>query len=133
MISTEFIKGCIRFAKDQEETRSSAYSATISMTSTESDFSDLGSSSTSYAPDPHAVSKAEAKFHYAGLPSGPTLIHHTGKEQWSPPTGPESHHRLKELRPVLGHPINKVWNDDLGWKVVDASGNLQDPFMSIIS
>jgi hypothetical protein len=62
VISAEFIEECIRFAKDQEGTRSSAYSTTISMTSTESDFSGLGSSSTSYARDPHAVSKAEAEY-----------------------------------------------------------------------
>jgi len=37
----------------------------------------------------------------------------------APPSGPEAQRRLKELRPVFGHAINKVWNHDLGWKVVD--------------
>ena len=41
-----------------------------------------------------------------------------GKEQWFPPRGPEAQRRLKELREVFTHPIAKVWNHDLGWKVV---------------
>lgn len=75
-------------------------------------------SSTTYTPDPYAVSKAEAQFYYAGLRSKPTLLYRTGKEQWSPPKGPEAKRRLKELCPVFTHPISKVW-DDLGWKVVE--------------
>ncbi|KAF8799280.1 hypothetical protein BYT27DRAFT_7221909 [Phlegmacium glaucopus] len=77
------------------------------------------SHATSYTPDPHVVSKAEAQFYYAGLHSKPTLLYRTGKEQWSPPRGPEAQHRLKELCEVFTHPIVKVWNDDLGWKVVE--------------
>lgn len=133
MISAEFIEECIRFARDQQETRSSAYNATISLPSTESGFSDHGSSATSYVPDPHAVSKAEAEFYYAGLPSAPTLIYRTGKEQWIPPIGFEAHRRLKELRPVFGHLINKVWNDNLSWKVVDVLETHKVSLMSIIS
>jgi hypothetical protein len=69
--------------------------------------------------DPHAVSKAEALSYYAGLPSGPVLLYRTGKEQWSLPRGPEAYRRLKELCEVFTHPIANVWNDDLGWKVVE--------------
>ena len=72
--------------------------------------------STSYTPDPHAVSKAEVKSYYAGLHSQPTLLYRS-KEQWSPPRGPEAQRRLKELREVFAHPIAKVWNHDLGWKL----------------
>ncbi|KAF8883172.1 hypothetical protein CPB84DRAFT_1750726 [Gymnopilus junonius] len=31
----------------------------------------------------------------------------------------EARHRLKELRPVFGYAINKIWNHDLGWKAVN--------------
>jgi hypothetical protein len=78
---------------------------------------DAVSSATSYSPDLYAVSKAEAQSYYAGLPSEPTLVYRTGKEQWSPPSGPEAQRRLKELREVFGHLITKVWHD-LAWKVV---------------
>jgi hypothetical protein len=77
------------------------------------------SNTTSYTPDPHAVSKAEALSYYAGLPSEPVLLYRTGKEQWSPPRGPEAYRRLKELCEVFTHPIANVWNDDLCWKVVE--------------
>ena len=40
---------------------------------------------------------------------------------------------MKELRPVFGHPIDKVWNDNLGWKVVDGLETHKVPLMSIIS
>jgi hypothetical protein len=77
-------------------------------------------SATSYTPDPHSVSKAEAQSYYAGLHSEPMLLYRTGKEQWSPPRGPEAQRRLKELCEVFTHPITKVRNHDLGWKVVKA-------------
>ncbi|KAG8906563.1 hypothetical protein FRB99_006677 [Tulasnella sp. 403] len=128
LISVELLEQCIHFARnyyEQAQSSQAAITTAISPTSTESsDFSSLGfhgdviSSATSYAPDPHAVSKAEAQSYYAGLLSEPTLIYRTGKDQWTPPTGPEAQRRLKELRPVFAHPICKVWNDDLGWKVV---------------
>lgn len=72
----------------------------------------------SHSPDPHAVSIEEALSYYAGLPSQPALNYRTGKEQWSPPKGPEAYRRLKELCEVFAHSIVKVWNDELGWKVV---------------
>ena len=34
-------------------------------------------------------------------------------------SGPEAYRRLKELCEVFAHPITKVWNRDLAWKVVD--------------
>ncbi|KAH8997162.1 hypothetical protein EDB86DRAFT_3153777, partial [Lactarius hatsudake] len=43
-------------------------------------------------------------------------LYRTGKE-WSPPSGPEARLQLKELREVFHHPITKVWNHDLGWRV----------------
>ena len=52
------------------------------------------------------------------LPSEPALVYRTGKEQWSPPRGPDAQRRLKELREVFDHPITKVWHHDLAWKVV---------------
>jgi hypothetical protein len=80
---------------------------------------DAASSATSYTPDPHAVSEAEAQSYYAGLPSEPVLLYRTGKEPWSPPRGPEAQRRRKELCAVFTHPIANVWNDDLGLKVVE--------------
>ena len=130
MLSAEVLEDCIRFARSYEETRGSVHKdATISPTIAASDFSsstfsslgfggDAASGATSYTPDPHAVSKAEALSYYAGLHSEPTLLYRTGKEQWSPPRGPEAQRRLKELCEVFTHPIAKVWNHDLGWKVV---------------
>jgi hypothetical protein len=94
----------------------------ISPSTTTSTFSSLSisdsSSTISYNSDPHAVSKVEAEFYYAGLPSGPRLLYCTGKKQWSPPKGPEAYCRLKEICEVFTHPIMKFWNHDLGWKVV---------------
>ncbi|KAH8114185.1 hypothetical protein DFH11DRAFT_1856007 [Phellopilus nigrolimitatus] len=124
MLSAEAIDEYIRFARSYEEARSSDSDLTISPTTTASSVSSLGlggdavSSSTSYTPDAHAVSKAEAQSYYAGLPSEPTLLYRTGKEKWSPPRGPEAQRRLKKLREVFNHPITNVWNQDLGWKVV---------------
>ena len=114
-LSAKVIDEYICFAQSYHEAQSDAYNnAAISPTITVSTFSPLGfggdavSSTTSYPPDPHAVSKAEAQSYYAGFPSKPTLIYRTGKEQWSPPSGPEAQCRLKELREVFDHPITKV-------------------------
>jgi hypothetical protein len=126
VLSAEELEDYIRFARSYEEAQSSVdEDVTISPTITASTFSSLGfggdalSSATFYTPDPHAVSMAEAQSYYAGLHSEPTLLYRTGKEQWSPPRGPEAQRRLKELCEVFTHPITKVWNHDLGWKVVE--------------
>jgi hypothetical protein len=122
VLSAEELDGYIRFARSYKEAESE--SSVDEDDATDSTFSSLGfggnaaSSATSYTHDPHAVSKAEAQSYYAGLPSEPTLLYRTGKEQWSPPRGPEALRRLKELCEVFTHPIAKVWNHDLGWKVV---------------
>jgi hypothetical protein len=127
VLSAEELDGYIRFARSYKDIQGSVdEDDATSQTITESTFSSLGfggdaaSSATSYTPDPHAVSKAEAQSYYAGLPSEPTLLYRTGKEQWSPPRGPEAQRRLKELCEVFTHPIAKVWNHDMGWKVVKA-------------
>ena len=44
---------------------------------------------TSYTPDPYAVSSVEARSYYAGLPSEPTLLYRTGKEQQPSPASLE--------------------------------------------
>jgi hypothetical protein len=124
MLSAEELDGYIRFARSYKEAQSSGdEDDATSLTITKSTFSlgfggDTVSGATSYTHDPHAVSKAEAQSYYAGQPSEPTLLYRTGKEQWFPPRGPEAQHRLKKLREVFTHPIAKVWNRDLGWKVV---------------
>lgn len=76
------------------------------------------SSATSFTPDPHAVSQAEAEAHYTGLASEPRLVNRTGAP-WSPPSGPEAQRRRKELREVYNNPLVDLWNDGLAWKVVD--------------
>ena len=73
----------------------------------------------STTPDPHAVSEEETYLYYAGLASGPTLLYRTGKKRWFAPRGPEAYARRKELCEVFNHPIGKVWNNDLGWRVVE--------------
>ena len=123
MLFAEDLVSYIRFARSYEEAQSSvdkdaAISLTASTLSSLGFGGDAASSATSYTPDPHAVSKAEAQSYYAGLHSEPTLLYRTGKEQWSPPKGPEAQRRLKELFEVFTHLITKVWNHDLGWKVV---------------
>ena len=85
----------------------------------------------SSAPVPYAVSKAEADSYYAGLPSEPTLLYRTGAEKWTPPTGPEAQPRQKE--PVFGHAINNVWNDALGWIVVDVIPTTSVIMINVIS
>jgi hypothetical protein len=136
VLSAEFIDEYIRFARSYEEARSSVDNPTISPTTTASTFSSLGlggdaaSIATSYALDAHAVSKAEAQSYYAGLHSEPTLLYRTGKE-WSSPSGPEAQRRLKELREVFNHPITKVWNHDLGWKVVLGYGRSHGQLIGI--
>jgi hypothetical protein len=123
VLSAEDIEGFIRFARSYVEAQSSFDKDATTITA--STFSSLGfggdtaSSATPYTSDPHSVSKPEALSYYAGLPSEPMLLYRTGKEQWSPPRGPEAQRRLKELCEVFTHPIAKVWNHDLGWKVVE--------------
>ncbi|KAI0786845.1 hypothetical protein C8Q75DRAFT_734397 [Abortiporus biennis] len=104
---------------------------TITASTSSGSSSNAASSAASYSPDPHAVSKAEAQFYYAGLPSEPILVYRTGKEKWSLPRGPEAQPRLKELREGFDHPITKVWNNDLGWKVVSVMDNHKIPFTTI--
>jgi hypothetical protein len=117
VLSAQFIEECIQFAKSYQEAKSSAYRDAI--VSSLGSGCDAASDTTPYTPDPYAVSNAEAQSYYAGLHSEPTLLYRTGKEQWSPPRGPEAYRRLKELCEVFTHPITKVWNHDLAWKVVD--------------
>ncbi len=78
-----------------------------------STFSSLGfGGDAASSPDPHAVSKAEAQSYYAGLRSEHvTLMHGQGAVV-------PAQRCLKELRKAFTHPIAKVWNHDLGWKVV---------------
>ena len=123
MLSAGELNGSICLARCYNEAQSSvdeddATSTMYESTSSLGFGSDLASSTTSYTHDAHAVSKAEAQSYYAGLPSEPMLLYRTGKKQWYPPRGPEAQRRLKELCEVFTHPIAKVWNHDLGWKVV---------------
>ncbi|TFK68639.1 hypothetical protein BDN72DRAFT_870910 [Pluteus cervinus] len=119
VLSAEDLERYVNFARSYQEAQCAADDSTSNWPTLSSlDFDDDASSATPYAPDPHAVSRAEAMFYYAGLASGPVLLYRTGKEQWSPPRGPEAQRRLKELCEVFTHPITRVWNDDLGWKVV---------------
>jgi len=127
VLSAKVLEDYIHFARSYEEAQSSVdKDTTISPTTTVST-SSLGvggdaapsATATSCTADPHAVSKAEALSYYGGLSSKTTLLYRTGKEQWSPPSGLEAQCCLKELREVFTHPITKVWNDDLGWKVVE--------------
>ena len=116
--SDEFIEECIQFCRRYQEAKSSVDEDATQAVSPGPTINTT-SIATSYTPDPHAVSIAEARLYYAGLYSEPTLLYRTGKEQWSPPRGPEAQRRLKELCEVFTHPITKVWNRDLAWKVVD--------------
>ncbi|KAF8552333.1 hypothetical protein OG21DRAFT_1535374 [Imleria badia] len=137
LLPVELVQEFIRFARDHG--RAVNKNDNISPTITSLSFPSLGfkrdaaSSATSYSypTDPHAVSTEEALSYYAGLPSQPALIYRTGKEQWSPPKGPEAYRRLKELCQVFAHPIIEVWNDELGWKVVSVMDAHQIRFTTI--
>ena len=123
MVSVKDLEGCIRSARSYEEAQSPVdKDAIISSTMWTFPFpgfsADSASSATSYTPDLHAVSKAEAQGYYAGIHSKPTLLYRTGKERWFPPRRYETQRHLKELCEVFTHPIAKVWNHDLGWKAV---------------
>ena len=123
MISTDAaqLEGYIRFAMSHEEKSIDkdlnihpyANVATRSSLSTDSD---AVSSATS---DPHAVSLEEAYSYYYGLYSRPKLLYRTSKTKWVQPVGPWEYPPPKELCEVFTHPIAKVWNNDLGWKVVE--------------
>ncbi|KAG9093365.1 hypothetical protein FRC06_011546, partial [Ceratobasidium sp. 370] len=114
---------CICFARSHQDAQSSTNNEATPPSFTTSTFSSLDfgsdttSSASSYSPDPHAVSQAEAQSYYAGLPSEPLLVYRTGKAPWSPPRWPEAQRRYKELRGVFDHPITKVWHKDLAWKI----------------
>ncbi|KAH9980501.1 hypothetical protein BJV74DRAFT_856616, partial [Russula compacta] len=73
-------------------------------------------SSESSTAFPSPSSEMQAKFYYAGLHSHPILVARSGTTPWEVPTGPEAHHKPKELRPVYNHPIGKAWEGDLGHK-----------------
>lgn len=98
MLSADVIEDSIRFAMNYEEAQSSvdkdvaAFLPTITASAVSSPGfgGDSASGATSYTPDPHAVSTAEAQSYYAGLCSEPVLLYRTGQEQWSPPKGPEA-------------------------------------------
>jgi len=114
----ELIQKCIRYAKTRrpQQARDSD--------DDEDAFFSLGlvsndqSNPSSFTPDPHAVSQAEAQAYYSGLASEPKLVYRTGAP-WSPPHGPEAQRRRKELRGVFNHPLAALWNDGLAWEVVD--------------
>lgn len=84
--------------------------------------------------DAHAPSEDESGLYYYGIPSRPALLYRTGKRKWFPPTGAEAYCRPKELREVFDHPLTKVWNNDLGWKVVDVmDGHAVSKLVSVVS
>ncbi|KAG9082332.1 hypothetical protein FRC06_005116, partial [Ceratobasidium sp. 370] len=58
----------------------------------------------------------EAQLYYAGLPSKPCLIAHTGSP-WELPSGPEVYPWLKELKIPGEHKIFEAWEDSLALKV----------------
>jgi hypothetical protein len=80
--------------------------------------------------DPYFVSKLEAESYYAGLPSNPVLVYRSGTTPWKPPTGPEAHLELKELRPVYNHKIATFWAD-LGPKVCDLLDSMRVTWTSV--
>lgn len=122
MLPAGLVQEFKRFARDHDSLDAknhTAFSTVASPTFSSLCSRDVASSAASYTFDAHAVSLEEGISYYAGLPSQPALIYRTGQEKWSAPKGLEAYRRLKELLPVFVHPITRVWNDDLGWKVVN--------------
>ncbi|KAI9651430.1 MAG: hypothetical protein M1829_003010 [Trizodia sp. TS-e1964] len=91
----------------------------------------LQDSLTTFDPDPHGVSEAEAQSFYSGLPSKPRLLYRTGKDAWSPAKGPEAYSSKKELCAVFDHPIVNLWNNSLAWEAVNILDNYTVRFSSI--
>lgn len=118
---------CVDLAK--EENRPSLSSTTA----VESMFSDQGSmdtDATSPTSPPYLVSKLEAQFYYAGLPSNPLLIYRTGTTPWKRPTGLEAYRELKEIKPVFSHGIVAVWGD-LGPKICTCLDSMRVKWTSV--
>ncbi|KAJ3006057.1 hypothetical protein HKX48_000328 [Thoreauomyces humboldtii] len=63
------------------------------------------------------VTENQAKFYYAGVPSGPRLIASTSASKYSAPSGPEAYRVLKTLRAVGNHSIASVWEDNLAFGI----------------
>ncbi|KAK0225014.1 hypothetical protein EDD85DRAFT_980166 [Armillaria nabsnona] len=59
----------------------------------------------------------EAKFYYAGLPSGPVLVARASTTPWKAPTGPEAYRKLKELCAVGNHAFKEAWEGNLALKL----------------
>ncbi|KAI0786131.1 hypothetical protein C8Q75DRAFT_794210 [Abortiporus biennis] len=115
-----------RFARDHDAVSPALTSSALASLGFKND---AAPATTSYSSDPHAVSMDEALSYYAGLPSQPALIYRTGK--WSSPKGPLAYRRLKELCEGFAHPIVEIWNNELGWKVVDIMDKHQIWFTTI--
>ena len=126
-IPPEFLKMCVDLAK---ENRRPSISPT---TTVETKFSDQGSTDTdmmSLSLPPYTVSKLEARFYYAGLPSNPLLVYRTGTTPWKRPTGPEAYRELKEVKPVFSHGIVAVWGD-LGPKICKCLDSMRVTWTSV--
>ena len=94
MLSAKEIDVYIRFARGYEEAqRSVDEDVTPYLSITATTISSLGfahdatCNATSFTPDPHGASIAEAQLYYADLHSEPVLLQQTGKEQVVSATG----------------------------------------------
>ena len=84
-------------------------------------------------PPKSPVSKDEAHFYYAGLPSHPRMVARssTPTTPWKGPTGDEAYTIRKELKSVGDHPLNDVWEDKLAPLVLDILESKRVKFTSV--
>jgi hypothetical protein len=115
-IPSEFLDMCVDLVKQDKGSPISP--TTVKTLFSDQSFADDSTDTTSSSSPPHSVSKPEARFYYAGLPSSPVLVYRTSTTPWKQPTGPEAYRELKELKPVFNHEIVNVWGV-LGPKVCD--------------
>lgn len=121
VVSEQFLEECIRFSREHRFPRSNdfyplsppdgVHRNPVPQEQCSRDPND---------PDPHALPEVEAQCYYAGVNSQPRLIYRTGREneKWSMVFGRWTGPPERELRPVFNHPICRLWNYNLGWKVV---------------
>ncbi|KAI6097141.1 hypothetical protein EV401DRAFT_2247385 [Pisolithus croceorrhizus] len=122
-IPRRFLDTCVDLAQHNKAPTISSFQVLISDRGVIVDSTDVASS-------PYSVSKAEAKFYYAGLPSNPVLVYRTSTTPWKRPTGPEAYRELKEVKPVFSHKIVTVWAD-LGPKVCTCLDSLRVTWTSV--
>src|SRR5262245_50384155 len=63
------------------------------------------------------LAEMETTQYYAGLPSCPSLLARTSPIPWQKPKGMEAYRRRKELRVLVNHKLNMIWETEVASQV----------------